>query len=265
MTNVAEFYNSDPAREWRRLDEYRTEFAVTMRALRDFLPAPPGNVLDVGGGPGRYAIALAQHGYAVTLVDVAEQNIEFARGRAAEAEANVTGYLVGDARDLSSLTDGGFDAVLLLGPLYHLLDEADRRRAVAEARRVLAPGGTIAAAFLCRFAPFRFSAQALPRWVMHHADRAERILTTGIDDRPQSFTHAYLSRPDEIEPFMRSSGFEMRALVGCEGITAGHDRLVNELQGEAWEHWVSLNYRLGQDRLLHGASDHLLYVGQKAA
>lgn len=121
-TNVSEFYDSDPAREWRRLDEFRTEFAVTMRALREFLPAPPSSVLDVGGGPGRYAIALSQQGYAVTLVDLAQGNIDFASAKAVDAGVNLPRGLVADARNLSGLADEAYDAVLLLGPLYHLLD-----------------------------------------------------------------------------------------------------------------------------------------------
>ena len=47
---------------------HRTEFAVTKRALADYLPPPPARILDCGGGPGYYAIALTQQGYEVTLV-----------------------------------------------------------------------------------------------------------------------------------------------------------------------------------------------------
>ena len=137
--------------------------------------------------------------------------------------------------------------------------------ALAESRRVLKTGGIIAAAFLCRFAPLRFAAQRLPEWIVHNAERMERILTTGRDDQPKTFTHAYLSRPEEVEPFMQSAGFEMCALIGCEGITAGHAEAVNHLTGPLWEQWVNLNYRMGRDPAMHGASDHLLYIGRKTA
>ena len=265
MSRVRDFYNQDPEVEWRRLDEYRTEFAVTLKALDDFLPPAPASLLDIGGGPGRYAIALAQQGYTVTLADLAEANLAFARQAVERAGVAVSEYLVADARDLSMLGSESFDGVLLLGPLYHLLEASDRLAALAESRRVLKTGGVIAAAFLCRFAPLRFAAQRLPEWVTHNADRMERILATGRDDEPKTFTHAYLSRPEEIEPLMRSAGIEMRALLGCEGITAGHAEAVNRLTGPLWEQWVNLNYRLGRDPEMLGASDHLLYVGHKTA
>lgn len=263
MNRVRDFYNQDPEVEWRRLDENRTEFAVTLKALSDVLPAAPAAILDIGGGPGRYAIALAQQGYTVTLADLAEANLAFAQQAVERAGAAVSEFLVADARDLSMFTSESFDGVLLLGPLYHLLEEADRQAALAESRRVLKTGGVIAAAFLCRFAPLRFAAQRLPEWITHNADRMERILTTGRDDEPKTFTHAYLSRPEEIEPVMRAAGFEMCLLVGCEGVTAGHAEAVNRSSGSVWEQWVDLNYRLGRDPAMHGASDHLLYMGRK--
>ena len=58
MSQVESHYDSDPKDEWSRLEEHRTEFAVTMLALHEYLPSPPASILDVGGGPGRYAIAL---------------------------------------------------------------------------------------------------------------------------------------------------------------------------------------------------------------
>lgn len=63
MSKVERFYDQNPQYEWERLERHRTEFAVTMRVLEDYLPQPPAKILDVGGGPGRYAIALTQRGY----------------------------------------------------------------------------------------------------------------------------------------------------------------------------------------------------------
>ena len=62
---------------------------------------------------------------------------------------------------------------------------------------------------------------------------------------------------------MEGCGLRTLRLVGCEGVLAGHEGKVSELTGEAWEVWVDLNYELGQDPALHGASDHLLYVGEQ--
>ena len=137
MGKVERFYDQNPEYEWERLERHRTEFAVTMRAFEDYLPKPPARILDVGGGPGRYAIALTQRGYEVTLFDLSRGCLDLAREKAEEAGAKLAGYEHGDAQDLSRFQDESFDAVLLLGPLYHLLEEGERRLAIREARRVL--------------------------------------------------------------------------------------------------------------------------------
>jgi ubiquinone/menaquinone biosynthesis C-methylase UbiE len=264
MTVIQRYYDENTQYEWERLERHRTEFAVTLRALADHLPAPPARVLDIGGGPGRYAIALTQQGYTVTLLDLAAGNLAFARDRAAATGVTLDSLVQGDATVLPSLPYEPYDAVLLLGPLYHLRAEAERRAAVAEARRVLRPGGVLAAAFICRFAPLRFAAQVHPLWSVERADELAEILTTGLN-RPGTgyFVDAYFAHPNEVRPLMEAGGFETLALLGCEGVVARIEDGVNALTGAAWEAWVALNYRLGHDPALYGAAEHLLYIGKK--
>jgi hypothetical protein len=70
---VREFYDSDVQREWRRLAEplCQIEFASTLRLVEKYFP-PTGRVCDIGGGPGRYTVALARRGYRVTLVELSD-------------------------------------------------------------------------------------------------------------------------------------------------------------------------------------------------
>jgi ubiquinone/menaquinone biosynthesis C-methylase UbiE len=117
----------------------RIEWARTWDLLQRHLPAPPATVLDVGGGPGAYAIPLALAGHRVHLVDAMPLHVQQARDAAGTTLASAE---VGDARALA-FPDTSADAVLLLGPLYHLLEAAERDAALAEARRVLRPGGVV--------------------------------------------------------------------------------------------------------------------------
>ncbi|MEZ7129532.1 class I SAM-dependent methyltransferase [Nonomuraea sp. AD125B] len=105
----------------------------------------PARVLDVGGGIGVHAEWLSADGYAVELLDPVPRHVQ----RAARL-AGVSAPL-GDARPLPA-ADASQDAVLLLGPLYHLPDRADRVRTLTEARRALRPGGVIAVATISRHA-----------------------------------------------------------------------------------------------------------------
>jgi S-adenosylmethionine-dependent methyltransferase len=262
MPEAEPFYNQFAPDEWERLARHRTEMAVTLRAMEDFLPSPACRVLDIGGGPGRYSIELSVRGYQVTLFDLAQKNLELAREKAAEAGVALEGAIQGDARDLSSLGDQVFDAVLLMGPLYHLLQETDRKRAVTQALEHLNHGGVLVASFITRFAPFRQAAVEEPYWIVENESYARSMLETGVHDRAEKFAFAYFAHPVEIVPFMENCGLSTLCLVGVEGLVAGHEETVNGLEGEAWQAWVDFNYRLGQEPSLHGASDHLIYIGQ---
>ena len=101
---------------------------------------PRTRVLDLGGGPGRYAAELARRGHRVVLVDPVPEPLETARAKLAGVEG-VESIDAGDARDLRRHADASFGAVLAFGPFYHLVEEGERRRAAAEMARVLVPGG----------------------------------------------------------------------------------------------------------------------------
>lgn len=261
---VAQMYDADAQREWERLACHRTEMAVTLRALADFLPPPPARILDVGGGPGRYAIALSMLGYRVTLLDLAQNNLTLALEKAAVSDVKLASVVHGNALDLIAFAAGSFDAVLMLGPLYHLLAETERRQAVAEGKRVLRADGRFFAAFISRFAPFRDAAVQAPNWFTDNRDYAEKLLADGVHNAGDEFVDAYFAHPEEIIPFMSACGLRPLLLLGCEGVVAGHELVVNALRGDAWDAWVDLNYRLGQEPSLHGAADHLLYIGEKS-
>ena len=121
------------------------ERLTTMAYIRRHAPAG-AKLLEVGAGTGRYAIPLAQEGYAVTAVELVQANLDVLRANA-EGVTGLEAYQ-GDALDLSRFADNTFDMTLLLGPMYHLYDEADVHRALDEAIRVTRPGGVIMAAFL---------------------------------------------------------------------------------------------------------------------
>lgn len=266
MNPVEQLYDNDPQREWAREARHRTEFAITRRVLADYLPAAPATIADLGGGPGRYAIPLAQQGYAVTLVDLSQGNLALAQEKAAEAGVELAAVVHANVLALPSLPEGKYDAVLLMGPLYHLLELAERETAVAIAHKRLQPGGLIFAAFITRYAAFRdMVSGGYPDWISQYPERAQQLLETGRNPAgPGSgFPNSYFAHPDEIKPLMETAGFQTLALVGCEGIVAGHEDHINQLEGELWQKWVDLNYQFAHEPSLYGASDHLLYVGRK--
>lgn len=121
------------------------EYLTTMNYIRKLVP-PGSKVLEVGAGTGRYSIALAKEGYDVAALELVANNLEVLRCNAAGLE-NISAYQ-GDAEDLGLFADNSFDAVLVLGPMYHLFEKAEQHKALDEAIRVTKPGGVIMAAFI---------------------------------------------------------------------------------------------------------------------
>jgi SAM-dependent methyltransferase len=196
------------------------EFVRTCEILSRVLPAPPSRVLDVGGGPGRYATVLARDGYDVTVIEPVARHVEQAHGAARRAPVQFEVFQ-GDARRLD-VEDGTIDAVLLLGPLYHL-DLAGRRRALSEAARVLRPGGVLVAAAISRFASLLDGVRR--GWLADAQFSAivEADLATGEHrnpdpvGRPQWFTTAWFHRPEELHAEVEAAGFTVDGVLAVEG------------------------------------------------
>ncbi|WP_306323405.1 MULTISPECIES: bifunctional 2-polyprenyl-6-hydroxyphenol methylase/3-demethylubiquinol 3-O-methyltransferase UbiG [unclassified Streptomyces] len=184
------------------------ELVRTQELLRRHLPAAPASVLDVGGGPGTHARWLVEDGYRVRLVDPVERHVR----EAADAGCAVE---LGDARALSA-SDSSYDVVLLLGPLYHLPERADRERVLAEAMRVVRPGGLVVAAGIQRFAALFDHASVGRVHLDGRAERTGRVLATGRNEG-REFTFAYFHRADDLAAEVRDAGFDDTRLYGVEG------------------------------------------------
>jgi SAM-dependent methyltransferase len=127
---------------------------------------------------------------------------------------------VGDARNLP-FPDQTADVVLLLGPLYHLTEAPGRALALAEAYRVLKPGGWLFAAAISRWAS---SLDGLARDFFadpRFTAIAERDVRDGQHRNPTGqfdyFTTAYFHRPEDLRAEMLDAGLEMVGLFGIEG------------------------------------------------
>jgi ubiquinone/menaquinone biosynthesis C-methylase UbiE len=244
------------------------EFARTQVLLERYLPPPPAVVVDVGGGPGRYAIWLAERGYRVHLVDPVPLHVEQARAAAgARRGVALASAEVGDARALD-LPNESVDAVLLMGPLYHLPEEAERLQALAEARRVCRRGGGVIAAAISRFAS---TLDGLRGGYLEDPAFAEIAAGDLHDGRhrnptgdPAYFTTAYFHRPEELA-------------AECAAVDLAHEATL-AVEGPAWL-LPDLDARLADERrrtvllaalaalesepTLIGASAHLLAVARR--
>ena len=139
---IRSHYDADPLKEWDRLQKRTPYEKYITTHMMDRYIQPGSRILDIGGGPGQYSIHYARQGHTMTLLDLSDENVRFAKKKARQYGVKITA-VQGDATDLSRFPDNSFDTVFLMGPLYHLLTEESRIRAIQEAKRVLKPGGRI--------------------------------------------------------------------------------------------------------------------------
>jgi SAM-dependent methyltransferase len=195
----------------------RLEFERTKEIILRYLPSPPAVVADIGGGPGRYALWLAQLGYQILHRDLMPLHVEQLR-QAASGNSRIQTAL-GDARQLD-LASHSADAVLLLGPLYHLAHRKDRLQALAEVRRVVQPGGPVFVAAISRWATRMDGILRLRLYESISGAEAElsAIERTGRLPplRPGSFC-GYLHRPAQLRAELAASGLQVLDLVSVEG------------------------------------------------
>lgn len=233
------FYDAYGEREWDRLVESvdgRLELEGTLRALDEHLP-PSGRVLDAGGGAGRYAAHLAERGHDVTLVDLSRGQLSVAREKLRERGlAADVGIAQGTVDDLGVATDAVDATCCLGGPLSHLTDERDRRRAARELRRVTAPGGPVVVSVMGRLG-------ALQLFLLtgHHLRALPDLLETGdVDAETLSeygyepdFAATHYFRREELRSLLSDAGIVVEEVVGLEGLASPlHDERLRDLLGD---------------------------------
>ena len=260
---VADFYDANAAGEWQRIAN-RPEFLLTCRLLKRHLK-PGDSVLDIGGGPGRYALHLAQQGLEVTLFDLSPGNIQFASDKALELGLQLP-MVVGDARMADKLVHGQFDHVLLMGPLYHLLDEADRIQAVEAAIKLLKPGGTLWVAFLNLIAGIIYAMKHQPDYLAQTAPAELAYMENFVANRSWSgdaFTRAIFAPWQDVLPFMARFSLDKLHLFGQEGIMSPCEERLMTQPPEIIELWLDLCEQICEREDLLNWSEHLVYVGRK--
>ena len=229
----------------------------TKEILQRRLPAAPAVVADVGGGPGHYALWLAEQGYAVRHRALMGRHVE----ELAACGHPLIQTAVGDARSLD-LSDSSVDAVLLLGPLYHLPEREDRLQTLREARRVVRRGNPIFLAVISRWAP-RLDGVLQER--LYEENPAFLSLLPEVERTghlppvvPNGFV-GYTHRPGDLADEVAEAGLQLDDLVGVEGLPlAGSDMQSRLSDPAAWNVLLDAARAIERVPELMGLSPHLI-------
>lgn len=266
--DVQDFYNRNAKREWDRLDLPfgRLEFASTLHLLDKYFPSR-GRVCDIGGGPGRYTVELARRGYRVTLVDLSDQEVQLARMQLESAGLSADQTMVGDPRRLDRLPAEWFDAALLMGPMYHLVEAEERAAALRELIRVLRQGGVAIVSYLNSWGILRTGLVDFPHWyddiAVVQSMQDEHVFSA---QKLKDFTECYWSTPPAAKEELEQSGLQVVSYAGAEGFAGGMKPLIERLAVEhpdAYRNVVTVAAELSELPQYRDCTDHLHFVVRK--
>ena len=254
--NVKNFYENnydEDAREGRET----LEFVRSKLIIARYLAESPMDIADVGGATGAYSFWLAEMGHRVHLLDLAANHIAIAQEKSRENGLALAAYDCADARALP-YSDASLDTVLLMGALYHLHSREDRVKCLAEAYRVLRPGGLIVCTVMCRY-NILIAAHKYGFLDSYGKDAIELDLKTGIFEKANFYGHT----PAEIVDEMTAAGFEGLEQIAVEGIAnaLGDNKIPaneKEAQGLLW----SIQQTESVPELI-GVSRNIITVGRK--
>lgn len=264
---VKKHYDESALDEWKRLKEHPFEFIFTTFEMDRFIKEGD-SILDIGGGPGRYSIYYAKKGHPVTLIDLSDGNIAMAKKRARQNKVKISAYAK-DCLGLEDLNLGLFDHVFLMGPLYHLLNEKDRVKAVEIALKHLKKGGHLYVSFIMTFAGVIYDLKN-PGCLLKDLDpnfEAGKAFTEAVtnngDFAGHAFTDAFFIDREHIEPFMASFPLKKDVVFGQESILAPNEKTILGCPKKEREAWISFAKRFLETDYLLSYSEHAMWIGRK--
>jgi len=255
--------------EWARLDtaEGRLEFERALNVLEHYLK-PESRVLDLGGGPGRYAIALAQRNHRVVLADISPELLDRARR---EVDAAGVGTLIEsidlvNAVCLDLYEPASFDAVVAFGPFYHLTEVGEREAAATEVGMVLKKKGLVFASFIPRMAGAAgliVRAATDPEQVS--ADAFRECLETGVfhNQTDRGFQEGYYPYPHEIESLFESAGITLVSLLSLRSIANMAETELDRLEPQLRNEVLAIVEKTAADPAVVSCCGHAVFVGSK--
>ena len=262
--------------EWSRLETAtgRLEFVRALGLLEKYLQ-PESRVLDLGGGPGRYTVALAEMGHRVCLADLSVDLLDIGREKveAAGVVDRVESIDQVNATDLSRYADEEFDAVVIFGPFYHLMEVGERIQAASEIRRVLKAGGRSFVAFIPRLSGvsgliFRAKDREPEKMQQVVAENFLEMFRTGRfrNQVEGGFQEGYCPRVEELEGLFVDAGFETVGIHSLRGLAVGFEEELWQVQARdsaLFDAMMEVIEETSQERSVIDMGHHAVYVGEK--
>ena len=257
-SNLNQFYENYDENGRLLTRQGNVEFATTMHFIEKYL-TPGARILEVGAATGRYSHTLARMGYRVDAVELVEHNIEIFNQLTQPGE-DVT-IRQGNAVDLSAFADNTFDLTLILGPMYHLFEESDRRQALREAVRVTKKGGVIFAAYCMLDACIL--CYGFARNELNSLIRDNRIDLTDFTQIPHRLDFFHLCRKEEIDALRSGLGVTQLHFVAADGYAKHMEAALADMDEETYRHFLRYHLHTCERQDMVGISHHTIDIFRK--
>ncbi len=254
--NLIKYYNkfNEDKRLTRRhgIIEYRT----TIKYINKYLNTMTNpKIIDIGAGTGAYSIPLANEGYDVTAVELVKHNLMTLKNK-----SNKVKTYLGNAIDLSKFKDNTFDVVLLFGPMYHLISNEDKLKALSEAKRILKNNGLI-------FISYYMNEYAIITHGFIENTIKEDIKNNLIDNTfhitPKEDDLYSMVRLEDINYYKDTLNLKRVKILSQDGPTDYLRSTINKMDDETFELYYKYHLSICERKELLGSSSHVLDILKK--
>ena len=254
--NLIEYYNK--FNENKRLDrrhgivEYTTAMKYIKRYLKKFKNP---QIIDIGAGTGKYSIELANMGYNVTAVELVKHNLMTIKENSTKINT-----ILGNAINLKKIKDNSYDIVILFGPMYHLISDEDKIKALNEAKRIAKPNGYI-------FISYYMNEYAIIKHGFMEKKIKESIKNNLVDKNfhitPKNTDLYSMVRLEDINKYKNIVGLKRVKILSQDGPTDYIRKYINDLDEEEFNIYINYHLSICERKELLGSSSHILDILKK--
>lgn len=251
--NLINYYNKFNEDKRFNSRHGQVEYITSLKYIYEYLKKISNpKILDIGAGTGKYSIKLANDGYDVTALELVKHNL-----RVIEKNSKKVKTCLGNAINLSMFKDNSFDLVLLFGPMYHLISEKDKLKALNEAKRVSKMNGIIMVAYI-------MNEYAIITHGFRDGNIKSAIKNKQIDDNyhitPQEDDLYSYVRLNDVNKYNRKVGLKRVKILTPDGPANYIRKILNQMDDETFKLFLDYHFKTCEQKEILGASAHILDI-----